>query len=349
MSVKAFLYGPILVALLLGCQPSEAPSGRKTAPVHWVELQQVSLESTSVERVRTGTLTAYREIKLYNREEGQVNHLPFFVGDSVQQGEVIAQLDDALLKAQLQRAQAQLQQSQQSLKRARTLADQRLISVEELAQRETDYLKAAADVALLNTRLSYTKLAAPISGVVSARLVEEGGFAERYSHLLTITDLSRLKVELSLSELLLPDMAQGDLVSVSLDALPGKHFEGRVDRVHPTLDPATHRGTLEVLLDPAPEQARPGQLARVRLTTHPVERLMVPFQALRIDRQGEYLFLYDAPSQKVQVRRVVSGVRHDDRVEIVEGLQVGETVVVRGFLGLSEGRQVVPVADESKP
>ena len=99
---------------------------------------------------------------------------------------------------------------------------------------------------------------------------------------------------------------------------------------------------MEIVLDPVPTGAMPGQLCRVTLDTAAVTRIMIPFQALQRDRAGEYVYRMD---QRFKVYRVPvkSGARIADRIEIAEGLSSGERIVVKGFLGLREGRRVEPV------
>ena len=113
----------------------------------------------------------------------------------------------------------------------------------------------------------------------------------------------------------------------------------RILRIHPTVDPITRQGTVEVVLDTPPPEARPGQLSRVELTLRPQPRLTVPFPALRRDTQGEYVFLYGDDSS-VHYTPVVSGLHLGERIEIVNGLKESQRVVINGFLGLNDGMEV---------
>jgi len=129
---------------------------------------------------------------------------------------------------------------------------------------------------------------------------------------------------------------------VRIDALGDRVFEGRIVRIFPNLDPLTRRGTIEVEIDPVPEGAAPGQLCRVELNTHAARRQVIPYAALRRDTTSEYVFLVDAESRAQRVD-VESGLRLADKVEIRQGLQDGQPVVTRGFLGLASGKTVKPV------
>ena len=121
-----------------------------------------------------------------------------------------------------------------------------------------------------------------------------------------------------------------------------EHVCTMLRRIHPDVDNRTRLGVLEVVLEPVPEGARAGQFARVTLTSAAVERMLIPFTALLRDRGGEYVYLLDAEG-KARRQAVRSGIRIADRVEIREGLEPGQRVITKGFLGLQEGKAVNPV------
>jgi len=332
---------------LAGCNQDAEKKEKKTKKPHLVESINVVISSTGVEQVRTGTLRARREVKIHNQEDGQVINLPFFEGDTVQKGAVVARLDDKLLLSQLARAQATLKQAKQDLERTKNLFKKKLVSDEELNRAQTALDVAKADTEVLATRVSYTTIRAPISGVVSERLSEPGNIAERYTHLLTISDPTSLITEVTLSELLISKLSLNHPVQVSVDALGGQVFEGHISRIYPNLDPVTRRGTIEVELKPVPEGARPGQLCRVRIKTNAANRLVIPFSALRRDQTGEFVFTID-DDQKVQRTKVLAGLRIGEQVEILDGLAEGQQVVTKGFLDLAPGKKVKIVSQDIK-
>ena len=165
--------------------------------------------------------------------------------------------------------------------------------------------------------------------------------------MLTISDPSSLVTELPVSELILPDLAKGDVARVRIDARGDQVYEGRIVRIHPNLDPISRRGTIEVELEPVPEQAAPGQLCRVELSTQPGQRRVIPFSALRRDDASEYVFLLDEEDRAKRVD-VSSGLRLAENIEIKEGLMDGQQVITKGFLGLSSGKKVKSVNREER-
>ena len=228
---------------------------------------------------------------------------------------------------------------EQDLARLKKLRGKRLVAEEELARAKTALDVARADERLLQTRFSYTQMHAPIDGVISQRLAEPGLVVKRHSHLLTLIDTSTLITEVAVSELLLPSLNVGDNVEVSIDALPNQHFMGKILRIHPSLNVATRSGIVEIALEPAPQGAVPGQLCRVKLQSPPQARLMIPFSALRRDQEGEFVFVVNDKNKAIRTT-VNSGLRIQQKIEILDGLTDGQRIVVKGFLGLKHGKPV---------
>jgi membrane fusion protein (multidrug efflux system) len=332
----------LTVTGLYGCGQPEEPAGGKRATEHLVETAPVVSDNLSVVRTRTGTLRARREVRIHAQEEGRITSLPFYEGDTVKAGDVLVQLDDTLLRVQTERAAVTRKQAAEDVKRLKELRGSKLVSENEYTRAVTALEVAEADERLLQTRLGYTTIRAPFDGVVTDRLSDPGNILERHQHVLTIADPSSLVTELPVSELILPGLDIGDVAQVRIDALGDRVFEGRIVRIYPNLDPLTRRGTIEVEIDPVPAGAAPGQLCRVELNTHAARRQVIPYAALRRDASSEYVFVLDADSRAQRVD-VESGLRLADKVEIRHGLQDGQQVVIRGFLGLTPGKAVKPV------
>ncbi len=342
------------LVLVAGCSDDKQPNGKKSppAPAHLVETTTVTTTEVAQTLVRSGTLRARRETKIITQEEGRLTNLPFYEGDQVEESQTLFSIEDTQLRAELKKAIAQRKQAAQDLKRLQRLQNSRVVAEDELARAKTALDVAQAEEDLLRIRLSNTKMAAPFSGVISERLVEPGDALPRFTHILTLTDPASLVTEVTVSELFLPQLRVGDDVSVRIDALGRENFPGRIQRIHPTVDPASRQGTVEVVLEPAPARALPGQLCRVTLTARPQPRLLIPFAALQRDLQGEYLFAYrDGKAVRIAVE---SGAHFGDQVEIVTGLDEGAQVVTKGIYGVSDGMKIKAIAatvdrDTAKP
>jgi membrane fusion protein, multidrug efflux system len=332
-----------LLPLLTACGDRRAGAPAAPAPAkHLVELATVGTGQFAYSADRGGNLRALREVQIVNQEEGRIVEVRKREGDAVRAGEVLVRYDDRIVRAERDKAAAARRQAQLDYQRNQKLVDSGFISADVLSRTATEAEIAQAEERLLTARLAHMQVLAPFAGVVSQRLVEPGSVTPRHTHLMTLIDPSRLVIDVTVSELIMPSLKVGDPASVRIDALGNSAHPGQIVRIFPALDPATRTGRVEVALDPPPPDARPGQFARVDLPTGRREHMMIPLLAVQRDAAGEYVYVYE-PEGTVRRADVTSGQRVVDRIEIRSGLTIGDKVVTRGFLGLAPGRPVQPV------
>jgi RND family efflux transporter MFP subunit len=339
---------PILFTLVVaGCtQSGDAPAedqSNRSRSDHLVTTIIAERTPLATTQERPGTLRYRRLVRLFSQEEGRVTELTLFEGDKVAQGQSLVRLEDDLLRAERDKAQATEAQKRLDLSRLEDLRRKRAASEDQVAQAATTLALAQADLRLLDTRLGFTRIEAPFAGVIIERLVEPGDFVTKNTHLLTLADPDSLVAEVFASELILPDLSVGSPARVRIDALGDQAFEARVLRIHPRLEESSRQAIVELTLDPVPEGARAGQFVRATLRAAESERLLVPFRALHRDRDGEFVWLVGAEGEAIR-RPIRSGLRMADGVEVLEGLAPGDRVITRGFLGLTEGKVVKVVA-----
>ena len=331
-----------LTLTLAGCGETDDvrnPGNKRPISQHLVTVVTAEQGPVATHHERPGSLRFRRLVRIHSQEEGRITELGVFEGDSVVEGAPLVQLEDDLLRAQLDKTRATKKQKELDLERQEGLRKKRAASEDELAQARTALAIAEAEERLLETRLAFTRIHAPFAGVITARRVEPGDFVTKNSHLLTLADPGSLVAEIYASELVLPQVNLGDPVSLRIDALGAALFEGKVLRIHPALAPNSRQAIVEVAMDPIPDGARAGQFVRATLSTASVDRLLMPFRAVRRDRDGEFLWILNETGKAAR-RPVRTGLRITDRIEILDGLAPGERVVTRGFLGLAEGKDV---------
>lgn len=338
-----------LILFLAGCGSDEesgrAP-GRRPSAGHLVTVSTAARERIATHHQYPGSLRFRRLVRIHNQEEGRITELEVFEGDMVAQGDLLVRIEDDLLRAQLDKARATRRQKQLDLQRQESLKSKRAVSEDTLAQARTALAVAQAEQRLLETRLAFTGIRAPFAGVITERHVERGDFVAKNSHLLTLADPASLVAQVHASELILPRLGLGDPAEIRIDALGAARFRGKILRIHPALTRTNRQAVVEIAMDPIPDGARAGQSVRATLSSAAADRLLVPFRALRRDRDGEFLWLLK-DGETATRRPVRTGLRITDRIEIVEGLEPGDLVVTRGFLGLTPGKRVQVVRDNS--
>ncbi|MEN8220716.1 MAG: efflux RND transporter periplasmic adaptor subunit, partial [Pseudomonadota bacterium] len=320
-------YTFFIILLLTACTqpPPPAASARKPT-VHLVKTIIASAQPLSTSANYTGKLRARRIARIFTQESGRITHIPYYEGDTIKANTLLVQLDDTLLKAELNKTIATHKYARINVQRYQKLAKQKIVSADELARAQTELEIALAEKQILQTRLSYTKITAPFSGIITARLAEPDDVINANTHILTMIDPSSLIIDINISSRLLSQLKLGD--TVQIEAL-GK---GKISRIHPTIN-AHGLGKIEIILHSLPKGARAGQFCRVTISNQISPRITLPYTALRRDREGEYVFIVDADN-KAQRQTVHSGRRLADRVEIIKGVKDGQIVVIKGFLGL---------------
>lgn len=332
---------PVLLLLLVGCDEGQRAKSRSSPPTP-VEIATVTRSPLIAHRILTGSLQAVTTVHIFNEEEGRIVELPFYEGDAVEKGAVLTRIDDRLIQAELNKAEATLKQAQVDVKRIDSLYRKKLASEDELARVRTALELAKAEVSLLETRMAHTRIKAPFSGIISERLKETGDVVPVHSHIMTLFDPRHIKIVIPVSELLLSNINTGDAVEVRIDALGEQQYPATVKRIFPTIDPQTRKGMMEVQFATIPDGARPGQLCRVTVNTQTTPRRNVPFAAIRHDSQGEFVYRLKQ-DDTVELVRVETGILLGNQMEILDGVKVNDRVVVKGFIGLREGKQILPV------
>lgn len=349
IALKSLITLLLLVSALFlaACSDSGSDRSKRKKPEHLVETVLASYQDISASRTLPGTLQAIRQVQIINQAPGLLLQLPVYPGDIVSTGQTLAQLDDTLIKAEVHKAQATLNQAKVDLRRLKDLAPRKLASESEIAQAQTRKDIAASELQLKQTEFKHTHIRSPIDGIISARMVEPGDVIPLHSQLLTLIDTTSLKAEIYLSELLLPLIEIGNQVDISIDALGKQQFAGKIQRIYPSIDKNTRRGTIEVILSPVPAGALSGQLCRVTIQTKSKSRLMIPYDTVRHDKQGAYVFILNADqAQRVDI---TTGLQQGQQLEVLSGINSKHEVISKGFFGLKDKMKVKKITPSTQP
>lgn len=342
----------------------------------------VAVRAETVERgtlIRTvrlvGVLEPAARIELRPRTAGLVEELHFEVGQSVAPGTLMVQLDQEgprqrLLQAEadlvasralLHQSQSALQLAEAEWKRIQTLLAKGLVSDQQAETVQAEARKARSQVEVSAARirqgearvaeaemnLGWTRVEAPIEGVVEVRDVELGSLVSAQNRLGTLVQLDPLKLLVKVPEKDLPRYRPGLRAQVSVDARPGTTYPAQVARVHPTADPATRLFTVELRVNNPKGALRPGMFARVRVELERREDVPILTRRAFVGGQPEG-GVYVVAEGKVTHRAIRPGLLTPEGCEVLEGVQPGESVVVLGHHLLSEGSPVKVIAGEAE-
>jgi membrane fusion protein (multidrug efflux system) len=351
-----------LLALALGTGAAcatEAPAASEPLPppVHAKTLEPETMTPTSTS---TAEILANRQSDMRSETSGRVVAVYVEAGDRVEAGHVLLRLDIGRTTSAVKAAQAAVAQSDARLHQAERERDRttRLVETGGLPEQRLDDARdavrmasAARDAARAEAKLARRGLTeavvrAPFDGTVVERTIEIGEWVAPGSPLLTLADTSLLKAQVLLDPREALDVAVGSKVEASVFARPGESFTGRVVRVGDVINPRTRRLPVEVEIDDPENRLRPGLVARFTVETGDPKRILrMPLEGVfeRFGRQHVYV-IEDGIAQ----RRVVAiGSVRDGFAEITEGLNAGDTVVIKGVTRVIDASKVLVVPVES--
>lgn len=264
----------------------------------------------------------------------RIQKLRVDVGDYVNAGQILAEMD----KVNLEQNRLKLLNDSTELGRVRDLYEEGGISKSDLEAMELAYNVSKTTYANL---LENTILRAPVSGVITARNYDRGDMYTMSQPLFVLQQITPVKLLVGITESNYTKVKKGDEVTVTVDAIPGREFKGRINKIYPTIDPASHTFTTEVLVANNDRALKPGMYARVVVSYGDNHSVVVPDDAV-VKQQGSAVrsvFVLNGDGT-VSSRVVKVGSHFGTSFEILEGLEEGETIVVKGQNGLRSGDAV---------
>lgn len=296
----------------------------------------------------TGRIEAIQAVELRPDEQGRVVELLFREGQWVDAGTPLLQVDDELLRAQAERARAQRELARQQLERARRLRAENASAPADLERAEAAARSAEADLALLELQIERSTVRAPFSGVVGQRLVSLGDYVTTATPLLTLHTVDPQHVIIDVPERYAAALRQGQTVEFTVAAQPERTFSGDVEFIDPVVQDPDRTIVVKASAPNADGLLRPGMFVEARLATGTrAGAVVVPEDAIQPLRTANVIW---AMTDGQASRRVVQlGVRSRGVVEVIDGVQAGELVVVGGIDLMAEGMPIVPRSDAQAP
>lgn len=340
-----------------GAPSGPAGQGRGGPPA--VEIATVQAVRLQDDTQAIGNILARQSVTLRPEVSGRVSRIAFEDGSRVRQGQLLVQLDDALQRAELSQARAQLSIVQANTQRNEELVAQNFVAQRVLDESRANLQVAQAQVDLAQARLARMSIVAPFSGTVGIASVNVGEYIKDGAAVVNLEDTSSLVVDFRLSERYQTRVAVGQSVQVQVDALPGQTFKARVMALDPLLD-ANGRAVAVRASMPADaaKRLRSGMFARVNVVFGVDEAaLVVPEEALLPQGGRQWVVALDRapevngkPQWTARRVAVTTGVRRGSQVQILAGLEAGQTIVVAGQQRIqSDGTPVRVVELKSMP
>jgi membrane fusion protein (multidrug efflux system) len=351
MRLQTFIRGGRAAAITLTCllalsackggngeaaaKSKDEKKGPEAVPV---EVAQASRRAVAASYTGTAPLEARGEAQVIAKVSGVALNVLVEEGQQVRAGQTLVRLDAARAALQAAQSAAQLRKLEANYERSRQLAEQKLLSANDIDQIRFDLENARAVNKAANLELIYANVTAPISGVIASRSIKTGNFVQINTPIMRIVDVSRLEAVLNVPERELATLKAGLPVQLAVDALPGKTFIGKVDRVAPVVDSGS--GTFRVICAfEGGGVLQPGMFGRVKIDyDQRADALVVPRVALLEDEGDPAVFVIRG--DKSARAPVKLGYLDGEWAEVRSGLKEGDQVVTAGKTALRDGTVV---------
>jgi len=313
--------------------PANAPRDQRMP----VRMEVIRAEKMSDKVATVGTILSNEEVEIRSEISGKIEKIFFKEGGKVRKGDALLKINDAELQAQLLRAQYRQAIADQQAERQRQLFEKKLASQEEYDIAVNQLNIAKAEAQLTQAQIGKTEIRAPFHGMIGLRYVSEGSYLSPATRITTLQDNSPVKIDFTIPEKYAGSIKIGDKINFTVQGV-SPQFAGSIYAVESKIDPATRTLRLRGL-SPNPDGVLiPGAFANVEIVLKEKETLTIPSFALIPELKGHRVFLYKdgkAESQSVEI-----GARTDERVEITQGAQAGDTLITSGILQLRPGMAV---------
>ncbi len=287
-----------------------------------------------------GTAKARESVTITAKVSETVQKVNFDSGDFVEVGQVLVDLTGKVQLAGLEEARAAYKEAEQQLTRAEELAAKKLIPGSQLDTQRANRDAARARMDQVRAQLSDRVITAPFNGVLGLRQVSPGSLVTPGTMIATLDDVSVIKLDFSVPETLISALAEGQQVQAKSAAYPDQAFAGVLRTIDSRVDPVTRSVQVRAELPNGDGHIRPGMLLTVEVRREPRQVLALPELALLQIGRNSFVYRVGADQVVAQVP-VKIGARERGRVEILDGIQAGERVVVEGLVKLRPGAKVV--------
>lgn len=335
-----------LVAWRLGVFDSSARENTaKSAAV--IEALPVSVKILKGESIQkkikaTGTVLADESVELTTETAGMITGIYFEEGDKVQKGALLVRINDADLRAELNKVRKEIDLAKIQLNRYAQLLEKEAVSQSDFDQAQTQLLTLKADSALTAARIRKTELRAPFSGKIGLRNVSPGAYVSSGTSIATLVNDDVLKIQFAVSEQYAQSIKSSQEILFNTSADKAQR-SAKIYAVNPLIDEATRTIEIRAKYDNSKDSLKAGAFANIEVVLGKKDNaLKVPAQAVALELGAEKIYVIE--NGKCKSLTVKTGIRGDSQIEIESGAEVGDSVITSGIIQLREGRPVKAVS-----
>jgi membrane fusion protein (multidrug efflux system) len=312
-----------------------SPQGKQKLSVNALVIKHQSLQD--IFRTK-GQLIPDEEVDLSFEAAGKITEIHFKEGTYVNQGTLLAKVNDQPLLAELKKLESQIPLARERVSRQRTLLEKDAVSQEAYQAVTTDLDKLMADIELVKARIRQTELRAPFDGIIGLRMVSEGAFASTGTVVAHLTKVSPLKIEFSVNEKQANEVKPGTMIQFAIENDPNK-YRARVYAVESKLDEKTLSLKARAIYENPGGKLKPGRSASIEIILYEInDAIVIPSISSVAEMGRDYAFVYkNGIARQVFIKK---GLRTASSIQVTEGIQEGDTLLTTGVMQLRDGAEV---------
>ncbi|MFZ9955925.1 MAG: efflux RND transporter periplasmic adaptor subunit [Flavobacteriales bacterium] len=283
----------------------------------------------------TGSVLSNEEVNLMPEISGKVASIRFKEGSTVNKDELLVKINDADLQAQLKKLCLQEKLASEKEARQKKLIDINGISKEEYDATLTQLNSVKADIEVLQAQIAKTEIYAPFTGTIGIRKISEGAYVTPSTLIATMQQINPLKIDFSLPEKYSSTVQVNDQLEFTIDGNLTK-YKATVSAIEPKVDINTRTLQVRAITNNEKGNIFPGSFANIELVFSKNEKsILIPTQTLIPILKGAKVFI--SKNGIAEERKVITGVRSSDKIQIIDGLKAGDTLITSGLMMLKAG------------
>jgi membrane fusion protein (multidrug efflux system) len=280
----------------------------------------------------SGTIKAYEEVMLMPEVAGKLIFINFKEGSFVAKGTLLAKISDVDLQAQLTKLNLQLKLAKEKESRLQALLNIRGVSQEEFDAASNNVKTINADIEFTKAQIAKTEIRAPFDGKIGLRNVSEGSFVNNATVIASMQQTNQLKIDFTIPEKYSSIVMPGNLIKFTVENI-SQIYTAQVQAIEPKIDQTTRNISIRAVFDNHSANIFPGAFARIELIAKKTkDALLIPTEAIIPELKGKKVFVNSMG--KAIPKKVKTGLRNEAMIEIIEGLNIGDTVVTTGMMAL---------------
>jgi RND family efflux transporter MFP subunit len=309
-----------------------------------VTTTDVVMKSSSFTFEFTGTLYPINEVDIVAETQGKITSLNFKLGQYVQEGDLLAVIDEKLKQLNYESAKINADKLKKDYRRIENLFEGKISSEQELDIARTDYESANVTLSEAEKQLSYTRITSPIAGTITAKSIDKGDYVNVGNAVASVINTSKLKVKLNASESDAYYLKAGNKVNISTNIYPGVNYEGVITFVGSSSN-ASHNYPVEIeMQNNSDHPLKAGTFVKVKVDISSGKSgLFIPRKALIGSIKDAQV--YAAKDRKANLTDIIIGGKSDSELEVLSGLKEGDKVIVSGQVNLSDNKSIKIIND----